>query len=105
MTLRDKFYFRFGLFHKTHLARFIAAFVEGLLLGFCLLVVVLAVMAFGRIAWWAWDELHTAQQKVVNAEKVAMYYQTALINCLNGGLIAVTDKEIIGCEGARSIKR
>lgn len=35
----------------------------------------------------------------------AVKYEMALLTCLNGGLVAVTKDELIGCEGAREFRR
>lgn len=104
VTIRDRLYFRFGLFHSRY-GRMWCAFLEGLIIGTVLLALVATLIGAGRFLWWMAESYTTAEARVVQAQKVAMKYEQVLLACLNGGLVAVTEHELIGCEGAREIRK
>ena len=104
MKLMDRLYLRFGLFHQTHLSRIFAAFVEGLVIGTILLGLLLAIYGAGKLTWWMIGEYQNARHEVDRATQEARVYQTALLACLNGGVIATNGDEFTACEGAKSFK-
>lgn len=81
------------------------AFIEGLVMGFALLLTLATIYGAGKLTWYLIDTYTTSQQKVVKAERVAKSYEQVLLACLNGGLVAVTEHELIGCEPAHSIRK
>lgn len=93
MTLRDKFYLRFFLFHQRY-GRMWAALLEGLCVFVASMVIGLVMFSLFNFAMWSFDyivEQHTKQRvSQVQAEKVK--YEKIITACLNGGLIYMDGK-------------
>lgn len=101
MTLRDKLYFRFGLFHQRY-GRIWFAFVEGVCLFLASVIVGLFIMAVVNLATWWYSAL--IEEHVKAAKQEAASYQNTLLACLNGGVIARAGDEVIACDPAVTFK-
>ena len=93
MTLRDKFYLRFFLFHQRY-GRMLAALLEGVCIFVAAAAIGLALFSLANIAVLGFDyivEQQTQERvKEVHAEKVK--YERIITTCLNGGLIYLDGK-------------
>lgn len=98
MTLRDRLYLRFFLFHRRY-GRMWAALLEGVCLFITAVVIGLFVMAVVNLATWWYSAL--IEEHVKAAKQEAKGYEQMLVACLNGGVVGRTeDGETIGCQGA-----
>ena len=103
MKLRDKLYLRFGLFNQRY-GRMVCAFIEGLVIGLVLLFCILVIVGFFRLAGYLYSTYTTASQKVVSAEQKARTAEEMLVDCLAGRVIGRAGDETIACEGAVTFK-
>ena len=97
MTLRDKLYFRFGLFHQRY-GRIWCALLEGILIAISAFVIGLTVFGLANLAYMVYESALEEHARAYKAE--ARSYQVALINCLNGGVISKVGDEVIACDPA-----
>lgn len=102
MTIRDRIYFRVGLFHKRH-GRMWAAFLEGLLIAVSAIVLGLTVFGLANLAQAVYEGVLHEHAEVYKQQ--AQSYQASLIQCLNGGIIGRTENgETVGCQGALTFR-
>ena len=99
MTIRDRLYLRVGLFFGRY-GRMWCAFIEGLVLGFGLLLMLYMIYGAGKVTWYLIDTYTTAHQKVVKAETEAKAWERTVLACLNGQVIGRAGDEVVACEGA-----
>ena len=101
MTLRDKFYLRFFLFH-SRFGRVWAAMLAFVV--YCLFIVacIAAMWALVQLSIWWYDSSVAEHTKVYQQE--AASYQRTLIACLNGGVIGKAGDEVIACDPAVTFK-
>ena len=98
MTLRDRLYLRFFLFHKRY-GRMWAALLEGVCLFIGAVVLGLFIMAVVNLATWWYSAL--IDEHVKAAKQEAASYQRTLLACMNSGVIGHTeDGEVVACQGA-----
>lgn len=97
MKLRDKLYLRFGLYHRTIMARIVAAFLEGLLWGIALLVVFILIVMAAKFSWYLYVSYTTAQQDVVVERQKTVHYERIVVACLNRQWF-VANGELFTCE-------
>lgn len=98
MTLKDRFYFRFGLLHGRYgrmWAGMMAFVAYVLFIIFCIAV----MWGVVRLSVW-WYEFQM-EQHLKPVKQEAKVYQQMLLACMRGGVIAKTaDGEVVACEGA-----
>lgn len=93
MTLRDRLYLRFFLYHQRY-GRMWAALLEGLCVFVASMVIGLVMFSLFNFAMWVYDSAVQEQVKQeikqVHAEKVK--YERIITACLNGNIIYLDGK-------------
>lgn len=98
MRLRDRLYFKFGLFHKRH-SRMLFAFLEGFLVGLVLLVSLMALYGGARLLTWIYyiNVAEAVHEKVQQVEREKVGYERIVLACLNREWF-VANGELFTCE-------
>lgn len=101
MTLRDRFYFRFFLFHSRY-GRMWAAMLA--FVAYCLFVAACVAVMWALVQMSVWWYDSSVAEHVKAAKQEAASYQRVLLACLNGGVIARAGDEVIACDPAVTFK-
>lgn len=104
MTLHDKLYFRFGLFHRRW-GHAIAYMLEFLLVALVCFLVLLCLVGFVRLTYGVYRDYTEAQKKVAQAQAQKVVAEQMLLDCLNGRIVGkAVNGEYVACEGAMTFR-
>ncbi len=91
MPIRDRLYFRFGLYHRRY-GRIICAFVEGLIVGTLLLACLLVLAGFVRLTMTVIEDYAAKEWAAQKERAERVKYEKIVLGCLNQGILLIDGK-------------